>query len=262
MSVDLNSNPAAAAALAQIHASPRHLIVFYGGFSDQDAHGGPLTTGYRTQEGRWENRSASRAFFGIRELRPGIAYSAFNPCLDNSTQNAAVQAGLAAIRAAFDPRGRLIVYGYSAGGYNALNLCRRIQSECGWYNVSSGLGNGAARGQYDVKVVIDLLITVDACLQRIHVTRADPAPPIVQQHANFYQRSDPEFQGISMEGARPNQIMPESRHNTICINTLPQVQAAIRKALDIPVSSHARVAASAPALAIPIGVLPGPASRR
>lgn len=63
-----------------------------------------------------------------------------------------------------DARGELIVYGYSAGGINSLDLCRALMKK---------------------KVQVDLLVTVDASGRGEEVNRA--VPMNVVRNRNYYQ---------------------------------------------------------------------------
>jgi hypothetical protein len=66
------------------------------------------------------------------------------------------------ISESFEPRGKLIIYGYSAGGMNALHLAHEVNRRLHTFVAKRQFraGNGSADGPNDV--IIDLLITIDA----------------------------------------------------------------------------------------------------
>jgi hypothetical protein len=90
------------------------------------------------------------------------------------------------------PDSKLIIYGYSAGAANALDLCRYFDS---WYNSWETREKEAWARNYGRKtpafdkVIVDLLITVDAAARggtaNINRTVAD----CVQRNENYFQKN-------------------------------------------------------------------------
>ena len=113
------------------------------------------------------------------------------------------------IRLEFDPHGKLIIYGYSAGGHDAIELTWRIWREMRFYeyysksfhylgpdpNAVPGLSSGwDAPEKLDLPgkrlwgtVRVDLLITVDAATGPASNVMNRKIPPCVRTNMNFYQ---------------------------------------------------------------------------
>jgi hypothetical protein len=108
-----------------------------------------------------------------------------------------VEQGLAFIRRGFHPAARIIIYGYSAGGMNAMDLARLIQTQSTYYGLSSGRlypwvvelprlrdqTSGEALGA----VRVDLLVTVDAASGPTSGSVNRSVPQCVRRNLNFYQ---------------------------------------------------------------------------
>jgi hypothetical protein len=130
-----------------------------------------------------------------------------------------------------------VIYGFSAGGFNALRLCRRMAGETAMH-----------RRQ------VDLLITVDPCLQDkgpcASFARSTPRPP-VGRHVNWYQTSvGDHYSGCSMPEADINRERHPPRrttgrpsaqagghlinHDQMPILTLSAVQTEISRILQLP----------------------------
>jgi hypothetical protein len=222
-------------------APARDLLIFYGGW--QEPHvltrpGAWPMSGRVTS--RWEmiggqrmtrndpkpphrERSSYTAYNRIRtKFEPPSMSFDMDPSLSNSDGNGAVWQGSAYVLEHMSPGGRLVLYGFSAGGFNALHLARRIGRELP-----------------DVRV--DLLITVDACLQRLsgHLGFDVRAPtPTVRRHVNFYQDVD-EFKGRSMPALGDNNrnVSRCRLHDRMPIETADDVGLEITRALQRPASA-------------------------
>ena len=67
------------------------------------------------------------------------------------------------IRCNFTKKGKLIIYGYSAGGINAIDLCNYIRNNYMYYDDGVFGGNlSGVGGDEKHEVFVDLLITIDA----------------------------------------------------------------------------------------------------
>lgn len=226
MSVQLRQDNAAecnrrARELAHLPETVKHTIVFFGGYVGRRPQGGPQVTETEVNEqGETVPRSSFSVLNSIGQLATkvpgGFEVIQFDPRLlpNDAGQelrgrwapvldgvltrlfgplNGAVRSG----GGMFDPRGALIVYGYSAGGFHAVLLCRTIEQWYGWYNfrrrtVGSLQYRTPADEREGSSVRVDLLVTVDACIQRIDPGEAVPfrTPlPVVRRHRNFYQPS-------------------------------------------------------------------------
>ncbi len=151
----------------------------------------------------------------------------------------------------FDPRGKLVIYGYSAGGFNAMNLCRRIIHYRSWYDFTSRrlCGKPAAHSALFAPARVDLLITVDPCrklanppnLRRMSIDsmaagedRRTPDRNVVLAHVNYHQQLDPDFWGVPIDGAVNLPCYPPNGeiHKLMARRTIPSTQVMIGKCLD------------------------------
>ena len=123
----------------------------------------------------------------------------------------------------FDPRGKVILYGYSAGGVNALYAARGIDSW--WYRYGSDGRRGTLEhtGRTPVRpprpgarVEVDLLITVDPCPWLAAGEGWDRrVPPCVRWAQDWYQPvptggSRGSISGTSRGGSRVPSTHPGS----------------------------------------------------
>lgn len=79
----------------------------------------------------------------------------------------------------FDPGGALVIYGYSAAGFNALNLCGKITAFRNWYNFRRRTAGNLTlvtpeESRESARVQVDLLPTVDPCIQDIDPEGYEP----------------------------------------------------------------------------------------
>ncbi|MCC6367043.1 MAG: hypothetical protein IT165_26280 [Bryobacterales bacterium] len=90
----------------------------------------------------------------------------------------------------FDPRGALIVYGYSAGAFNAVWFCEEVARTRAWYDFASRRAQPAGDRIRGSEVSIDLLITVDPSIDNLPGGREASlaSPRIVRRHINYYRR--------------------------------------------------------------------------
>lgn len=208
------------AAPAAAPGPARHLLIFYGGWEipvDRwEMHGGhPITQVSPRHPG--QPRTSYAAYLAIKAPFEWPSRSfAMDPSLRDGEGNAAVESGLGHVRANLWPGGRLVLYGFSAGGFNALNLARRIGREL-------------------PQVRVDLLVTVDACLQRLrgHLAFDVQTPSTVVRHVNYFQESD-EYKGRSMNQAHLNDRRPTRKHDLMPTETAVDVGYEISAALGQP----------------------------
>jgi hypothetical protein len=179
----------------------RHCMVYLGGHVGRHPQGGGML--YRTEEDGRTPRADATASDQIKtcfpQLRSGLVVWAVDGSGGDQTRNNVVGEAAGWIRDNFDPRGALIIYGYSVGGHNALCLCKHIESHYDWYNFDGPrLGHlpnpRDADRSHCGKVRVDLLISVDPCAVNFsphptHRTRFGPPPALVQKHVNYYQRA-------------------------------------------------------------------------
>jgi|GEM_PF-3461416 len=120
------------------------------------------------------------------------------------------------IAANFDPRGKLIIYGNSAGGDCALNLCRAI-SRCKRYYMHNGL-----HGWFDAiptsevvgETCVDLLLTVDAATGPMSGLMQRDVPPCVRHNENYYQLNA----RIEQEMSHGGPAIPSDPNSTTIVN--------------------------------------------
>lgn len=118
----------------------------------------------------------------LRALFAGAAVHAFDGSISAMSTTAALQA----IKRSFDPGGRIIIYGYSVGGANAVALARRIGQEMTYYDYEKGSFLSLSPARQGLGLVrVDLLITVDASLGPMSGQNFIPA--CVRRCLNYYQ---------------------------------------------------------------------------
>lgn len=162
---------------------PRHLLVCIGGWLGPV---GRMTAGAAmtpTAGDPPRPRTCYTAFQTLKQrFNPPSESLGIDPALNDHLNNGATDKAFDWIKDRTDPSGLLVVYGFSAGGYNALRLAERM---------------AAAQPQRRV----NLLVTVDACLT---LWRPESRTPVdrrltsVDNQANFFQRFDGEFKGRSL----------------------------------------------------------------
>ncbi|HRD66978.1 MAG TPA: hypothetical protein PKY50_12600 [Candidatus Competibacter sp.] len=227
----------------------KHTLVFYG--DCLGPHGGGLSLsapGGRMAafEGGGPRRRYRTCALAWDALRPffHFALPPLNPDPEGGMDGPAVGAGERLLvpnegSSPFDPRGKLVIYGFGAGGFDAIDLCRRIDRFSSWYNFESGQIGGPPSTLDPFRfaqVRVDLLITVDPCRIAKNLVRRDPAMggagtatpiEVVREHANYYQKNDPDHPGISLDVARINRQLypnPAGAHDCMPIQTLPDIK--------------------------------------
>jgi hypothetical protein len=100
-----------------------------------------------------------------------------------------VQQAEAFIRSLFHPLGRLVIYGYSAGGLDAISLAWRIWQGPSYYDFATRrLVTGYRAASPDLGIVrVDLLVTVDAASGPTSSVVFRNIPPGVRKNINYYQ---------------------------------------------------------------------------
>lgn len=213
MSVNLPNNELARRATHFGLSGPlRDILIFFGGWFPGATAGHDLTI--RDTGGR---RSSDEALEDLEHffIPADANILAMDPACDqggNSLHHAAITRAMQFLLERFDPRGKLVLYGFSAGAFNALRFSERIERHRPHYNFQTRtLGNcGYTPGPTQesmAEVRVDLLLTVDPCLERLpgHESFSTQAPSLVIQHVNWYQtRGD--TKGRWMAGARNHHV--------------------------------------------------------
>jgi hypothetical protein len=75
--------------------------------------------------------------------------------------NEVINPAIAFVRETFNPKGKLVVYGYSAGGINALRFTKELERRLHSFSKGVFLTENGPLGPSD-DVIVDLLITIDA----------------------------------------------------------------------------------------------------
>lgn len=131
-----------------------HTLIYFSGVADDFGLGGlPIL--------RTDNQEVFNDMLDLNVLPQLKDVKGFGGSLNNKVLGVAAAAAMTATR---DPRGQLIIYGYSAGGINSLDLCRRLN---------------------DFGAKVDLLVTVDVSGRGEQVNRT--VPPNVLLNRNYFQ---------------------------------------------------------------------------
>jgi hypothetical protein len=190
----------------------RDILIFFGGWFPGATAGHDLTI--RDTGGR---RSSDEALEDLEHffIPANANILAMDPACDqggNSLHHGAITRAMQFLLERFDPRGKLVLYGFSAGAFNALRFSERIERHRPHYNFQTKtLGNFGFKPESTTgsiaEVRVDLLLTVDPCLERLpgHESFSTRAPSLVMRHVNWYQtRGD--TKGRSMAGARNHHV--------------------------------------------------------
>lgn len=229
----------------------RHLLIFFGGWQDPGEGRLQMLPGHEiTQIDRKYDteRSSYTAFRLIRGHfgSPSTSY-AMDPALRADLDNEAVKKGIEVLSRGFDPRGRLVVYGFSAGGFNALRFAERILRDTGWYDFQTRSLTDqpeqiSTAPERFARVKVDLLVTIDPCISKIdpdnHERCGAVKPPAARQ-INYYQNRDVE-NGIGRR-VEPGtdqaaQWVGASNHDRMPWVTIGPVQRHIEDCFDAPLS--------------------------
>ena len=162
------------------------LVVIFGGWGNIDG-GDPMPAGAAT--------GASRLAGDVAALPKNLFRDRKQLVLEGAILNSGVNAALGFIRANFHPAGRLIIYGYSAGGTDALATCREIQSQMGFFSFATrqffsvfGMEDRMSRESMG-RVRVDLVVTVDAASGPLTGGLDRMVPVCVRSNVNFFQRT-------------------------------------------------------------------------
>ena len=216
------------------------IVVIFGGWGGVSDAGKPLQTNVNPPTGTSQLVQRVRRIQNTPLHR--IQVVAYHGSLRDSL---GINRAFNFIRSNFDPLGRLIIYGYSAGGFDALRLSSHIWLARRYYELSSESFRRSRRDGHTVGFVrIDLLITVDAAVGPISSIAFRRVQPCVRKNLNFYQRFS---SGVVRSHGEPNRAVdkratlidnrdlssryrntPDSAHGLIDNDTLDDVIQAIR----------------------------------
>lgn len=229
----------------------RHLLIFFGGWQDPGGGRLQMLPGHEiTQIDRKYNteRSSYRAFRLIRGRfgSPSTSY-AMDPALNASLDNEALRTGMKVLRNGFDPRGRLVVYGFSAGGFNALRFAELISQRTGWYDfhtrsLTDQPGQLSTAPERFSRVKVDLLVTIDPCITKIdpdNQQRCGAVKPPAARQINYYQNRDVgNFIGRRVEPGtdQAHQFVSANSHDLMPWVTIGPVQQHIEDCFNAPLS--------------------------
>lgn len=184
-------------------ANPRHdLIVFIGGWggASNSVTAQPLN-GTRTGTGQ----------LVAQAQRMRLRSQVHHILALEGGDNAGTQA-VNWIRQNFNPFGRVIVYGYSAGGVEAMEACREISRLFSIYDFSARqLTDRIITGHAAGRVRIDLLVTVDPAFGIFSSQINRSVPPSVRLNLNYYQTTS---SNIGSYGG-PNQAIDAARTRVV-----------------------------------------------
>lgn len=162
------------------------LVILYGGWGGIQEGGGPLAPGPGT--------GTSQLVAAIHAMPlPPLHRVEILSVQGALVAQAGVERGLAFFRQHFHPQARIIIYGYSAGGTDALGLSRRINQEVAYYSLTSRrlmnvfqMEDRMSRELFG-RVRIDLLVTVDVSSGPSSPVIDRTVPSCVRRNLNFYQ---------------------------------------------------------------------------
>lgn len=214
------------------------LILLFGGWGVLDNAEPLSTTG---------DDGTSQLYRSVNDLPvpPGGRQRKILALSGSLSSNAGVEQGIKFIRTNFHPASKLIVYGYSAGGTDALELCRQISSTLGYYRFSTRTFatvfqmEGRMNTEVFGKVLVDLLITVDGASGPASGALNRGVASCVVRNVNFYQgsrsrigsRGGPNVATAPWGTQVENTEVPGESHSTIDEATNPRALQAIRGAL-------------------------------
>jgi hypothetical protein len=140
------------------------------------------------QSGQPKDVLASTGYVGIMngaayDIDPSLFGQSGNPSADT------LRKSLAFVTGNLDPHGKLIVYGNSAGGDTALNLCRGLGSYWTFFDVGGSLTAQDPDVSMSVcgRLVVDLLVTVDAAKGPLSAFVDRSVPVSVRRNVNDFQ---------------------------------------------------------------------------
>lgn len=193
----------------------RHTLVYFSGVADEKGLGGiALPPG------------ADELFTDMENLRTVNADKlviGFGGSLAN--KQLGVNSAAVIIAAAHDRRGKLIIYGFSAGGINSLDLCRTLST-----------------GPLTADIVVNLLVSVDVAGRGELIDRSVPSN--VALNRNYFQ-TIPSLRGsrggpaigktvinISKDGKFPFGVLPFNQHGGMQDLTRGEAGTDMRTALN------------------------------
>lgn len=211
------------------------LVILYGGWGGVRHNAEPLsTTG---------GDGTSQLYRSVNDLplAPGSRQRKILALSGSLSSNAGVEQGITFLRTYFHPASKLIVYGYSAGGTDALELCRQISSTLGYYRFNTRTFATVFEMEDHMntevfgKVLVDLLITVDGASGPASGALSRDVASCVVRNLNFYQptrsRGGPNIANVPSGTQVENTEVPGAAHGGIDEETNPRALQAIRGVL-------------------------------
>jgi len=172
------------------------IVVLLGGWGGPIDGGDPLSETSTTGPGALLRR--------VKAIAPPVGHH-LNVTAREGTlfKDTPIVEGLKFIRQNFHPRGKVIVYGYSAGGANALALCLEIGTQIPFFDITTNtflnwtqvkrdpppLPPAPLPPQTQGRVRVDLLITVDAARGPATDSVYRGVSLCVRRNVNYYQRT-------------------------------------------------------------------------
>lgn len=220
--------------------SRRHVIILFGGWGSQKA-GQPLAGDVTTGVSLLRDQVSRLA----TEVRGKLCITAIEGSLSDTY---GLLTATQFIEKNFDPAGSLIVYGYSAGGLEAMRLTHHLWATMGCYDVRTNkFFSSFEHRPSAVDVRVDLLVTVDAASGPTSGWVSRRVFPIVRHNLNIYQLHSPGLVGshggrntaiddaatliINEDWSSRYQANPKRAHGAIDNDCLGEVNAAIRAEL-------------------------------
>lgn len=244
---EFDKNKVTEALTTQQRAGAKDLIVVFGGWGGISGGGKLPANAPATGTSQLVGKLNAIKPAAGRKLQV-IAYEGSlteNPAISNQV--------LYTIFSNFHPLGMLIIYGYSAGGFQAMRLSSRFNLSARVYDITTGQVSNMAPpkssrkpGQLYGLIRVDLLVTVDAATGPTSGLKRRRIFPAVRHNLNLYQtHSSPVgSHGGANQAVSPSATLvqntdlstnytknPSQAHGKIDNDTIPQAVQAIKNLL-------------------------------
>ncbi|APR78679.1 Hypothetical protein A7982_04026 [Minicystis rosea] len=179
-----NSASVSAAVESIAPRSVTDLVVVYGGWGASEG-GQPLGTG-------GESTGTTQLVDRLKAIRSTQGHHVLVRAWQGSLRTGLAGAAEDFVRSAFHPLGKLIITGYSVGGFNAMALAQSL-FYAGYYNVNRRTWQqyyspSADRTREVVGIArVDLLVTIDAAQGYMSDANSRRVAPSVRKNINIFQ---------------------------------------------------------------------------
>lgn len=210
----------------------RHKFVLLGGYGEIDIRGEGadlMPQMQATYSGQFDVMRAVRA-----TQPPGGVIEMHATTGAWCRPSSAVQPALQFLQRNFDPRGRIVIYGYSAGAFNTFDLCRAMLQQCPFWDTTTRQFVQGGTPERCRQVKIDLLVVVDAAADNNPFSGlwSRAIPGNVRRCLNYFQTHSERNNGAPASAIRgvtelANLPVADVTHSTIDENTAPAAISTI-----------------------------------